>query len=670
MLPQITLDDERFDDIVENARKQIAGLCPEWTDYNYHDPGITMLELFAWLKEMQQFHLDQIGAAHELKYLELLGMKPRDVHPAKTRLKLDGVEAPQWIPAGSRAFAGDICFETTRGGFYSGAEVETVVSIARDKKSKAVRSEAQTGKRLHFPAFGKYPREGNELRLGLCGALIPGRRYRLGFYFDSKAAGRRNPIGKNREFTPLAELALSYYKGAEWRGAEILEDGTHQLLEDGFLEFSVPGTMERGEGGLYWLCFTLLRSEYDMPPVIEDVSLRQAEVRQQYTVSELFEGVLAGEPVLEASTWLACRGGYLLFVKEQDGYRLYEGESRRELKQDGAVFYFPGLGSEREPKTCRLICYDTGCEDRILIEAETGDVFQSCEKVFPDICADELFVMAETTAGGGCYQDYPVDRETSEKKPEGKLLLAQARLIRGAAGNVRAGTINRLGEARPGIRICNDRDAAGGAERETIAACFGRLRRGMSAVSRAVTYRDIETLAKQTPGLMIENVRAIPVTERKRQDQTMEEEVTAVVVKPYSHSQRPRLTEACRKNIQQNLEQRRLIGARIFILSPEYTGISIYAEIAAKAGKEAVRAEVKDALTRLFYELRAEFGAVIRYSAVYGCMDALDTVAGILSFGIDARGQNIRRSRNGDLLLPVNGLAYLGEWNVTIVTGR
>ena len=61
MLPILSLDDERFEEIVEKARKMIPNLSPDWTDYNYHDPGITIIELLAWLKELQQFHMDQIG---------------------------------------------------------------------------------------------------------------------------------------------------------------------------------------------------------------------------------------------------------------------------------------------------------------------------------------------------------------------------------------------------------------------------------------------------------------------------------------------------------------------------------------------------------------------------------------------------------------------------------
>ena len=72
MLPDIRLDTENFEEIVEKARKMIPGIDPNWTDFNYHDPGMTFLELFAWMKEMQQFHMDQIGDLHRRKYLKLL----------------------------------------------------------------------------------------------------------------------------------------------------------------------------------------------------------------------------------------------------------------------------------------------------------------------------------------------------------------------------------------------------------------------------------------------------------------------------------------------------------------------------------------------------------------------------------------------------------------------
>ena len=41
-LPEIQLDDRRFQDLVSEARTRIARSCPEWTEHNVSDPGITL----------------------------------------------------------------------------------------------------------------------------------------------------------------------------------------------------------------------------------------------------------------------------------------------------------------------------------------------------------------------------------------------------------------------------------------------------------------------------------------------------------------------------------------------------------------------------------------------------------------------------------------------------
>ena len=68
MLPIHNLDDELFEDIVENAKKMIGSLTDTWIDTSLSDPGITFIELFAWLKEMQQYYLNQVSIKNKYKY--------------------------------------------------------------------------------------------------------------------------------------------------------------------------------------------------------------------------------------------------------------------------------------------------------------------------------------------------------------------------------------------------------------------------------------------------------------------------------------------------------------------------------------------------------------------------------------------------------------------------
>ena len=47
-LPDIKLDDRTFEQLVAEAKRRIPGYTPEWTDLNDTDPGLTLVQLFAW----------------------------------------------------------------------------------------------------------------------------------------------------------------------------------------------------------------------------------------------------------------------------------------------------------------------------------------------------------------------------------------------------------------------------------------------------------------------------------------------------------------------------------------------------------------------------------------------------------------------------------------------
>src|SRR5687767_145055 len=73
-LPLPRLDDRRWSDLVEEGRSLLPLYAPGWTDHNLHDPGITLMELFAWVAEQDLYRLDRVPAAHLRKFLALLGI--------------------------------------------------------------------------------------------------------------------------------------------------------------------------------------------------------------------------------------------------------------------------------------------------------------------------------------------------------------------------------------------------------------------------------------------------------------------------------------------------------------------------------------------------------------------------------------------------------------------
>ena len=94
-LPDIQLDDRRFQDLVSEARLRITRTCPEWTEHNVSDPGITLIELFAWMTEMTIFRLNRVPDKLHVTLLELLGIQLDGPSSAATDVRFRLAAAPE-----------------------------------------------------------------------------------------------------------------------------------------------------------------------------------------------------------------------------------------------------------------------------------------------------------------------------------------------------------------------------------------------------------------------------------------------------------------------------------------------------------------------------------------------------------------------------------------------
>lgn len=71
------LDDRRYADLVEEARALIPSLAPEWTNHNPSDPGITLVELFAFLTEMLVYRVNRVTDDNVRAFLRLIKGPPK-----------------------------------------------------------------------------------------------------------------------------------------------------------------------------------------------------------------------------------------------------------------------------------------------------------------------------------------------------------------------------------------------------------------------------------------------------------------------------------------------------------------------------------------------------------------------------------------------------------------
>jgi hypothetical protein len=82
----------RFQDLMEIGRARLPAAAPTWTDHNAHDPGITLMELLAWVAEAQLYSLSRLRRDERSAYAALLGIAPSGTRAASGLLWPDRLD--------------------------------------------------------------------------------------------------------------------------------------------------------------------------------------------------------------------------------------------------------------------------------------------------------------------------------------------------------------------------------------------------------------------------------------------------------------------------------------------------------------------------------------------------------------------------------------------------
>lgn len=703
MLSIFCLDEEQFEEIFEKARKLIPSVYPEWTDFNEHDPGITFLQLFSWLKETQQYHMDQIGIANYLNYLKLLGITPRKRIPSQGLVQIEVKEKDKTVvlPKNTQMIAGEVCFETKDTWFIETAQLIKGMFQQEKTEASTFYNVHHASNKIQFLPFGEHPKIGDCFYLGFDKALTCNVKHHIYFEVWKEYEVVRNPI--KEEFIPLAKLKLEYYTQEGWLETEIIEDTTYSFLQSGILSFclEIPMSIEIEQDSLYYIRFVLQKMEYEIPPVLERINIQMIPVIQQESLVEYEDYTILSEKkekdnflFLYGTTRLSIKGKSDFYIKTEKGFQKLDTEIKRYYKKrDGICIFLLSLSISFKNQTSfviRRVSYEREIESKIEYQ-EDGFPYYKIELEDANLFYNNLEIMVEDTMEKGIFQQwkkvesfdvstpedyhYKLEEDTGTlffgdcergRTPEGKIVIICYKRTLGNMGNVRRKAISKwkkeeslLVEESNIQRIYNIEDTIDGQERETIEDCFRRFQQECKRVERIVTYKDYEDAVRQVSGLMIRNVKAIPVTELKKRDGSLEECSVAIVVQPFSFEKQSVLNQGYYENIFCELEKKRMIGTKVQILSPEYIGFYLFCEIVVRADYIQAESILYQTIEEYFNKNVWDFGKTVSYSVIYGLLDTLDCVIEIYSLSIDAVGKGYSRNMNGDFKLPPYGLAYL-----------
>jgi hypothetical protein len=144
MIPPPKLDDRSFNDIVEEAISMIPRYAPEWTNHNPSDPGITLIELAAWMTDLLIYRLNQVPEKNYVAFLNLLGIKLRPPRAARALVRFTLVDGSvkQRVPRATQISTPQateehtVTFETARDAVVCAARPDRCFSYFDDSYSE------------------------------------------------------------------------------------------------------------------------------------------------------------------------------------------------------------------------------------------------------------------------------------------------------------------------------------------------------------------------------------------------------------------------------------------------------------------------------------------------------------------------------------------------------
>jgi hypothetical protein len=272
-LPVPNLDDRSWKQIVDEAVRLIPRYCPEWTNHNQSDPGVTLLELYAWMTEMVIYRLNKVPEKNFLTFLDLIGVRLKPPEPARVVLELtpsEGAEGELLVKKGTQVAtlqaggADPVTFETLRD--ITLLPVRVVRAASSHRATVADHTEALASGEAREPLFAGVQEVERFLYLGDDRLNAFNEEAAVGLFFEAMpgSSGPRVPT--------ITEW--QYFDGKRWRDMTVnrAESDARRLSFGGH-----PGIEKQLVNGVetFWIRGKLAEPLKDPAAVqLDSVSLR------------------------------------------------------------------------------------------------------------------------------------------------------------------------------------------------------------------------------------------------------------------------------------------------------------------------------------------------------------------------------------------------------------
>ena len=558
------LVDQDYADILATLQQRIPGYTPEWTDWNESDPGITLLELFAWIAESMGYRLNQVPSASYQKFVELIGLTPQPALPSLVYLSFTATPAstanPITVPQGSAVSA------TGTDGSPVYFETDTGLSLTRYPLAAPQLFDGTThGVNGQFLPFGATPSPGNAVYLGF-GPASPAitqppfpSEITLHVVVPAASSGpvQSAQVAAQPVPSPPVTVAWEYLAAVEpaqaWNRLSLYSDTSVAFTREGDIRIEGPPETASAfpkigalDDPYYWIRCRLTGGAYPgAAPVVVQL--------QENTVRATSLRTITGEAVGQSS---GLPGQQLTLAN-----------------------------SPVSPDTMQLT---------VTSGEQAPAPWTAVEDFYASAAGDTVYVLdpaaGTVTFGDGSHGLIP---------PAGSDIDASYRYGGGASSNVPAGAVSALLGPVPGVSaVTNKASAAGGQDAQTAADLQQQAPLMLRSQQRVVTATDYEVQATGVPGVARATVVpfADPGFPGVRVPGALTVIIVPAVIAPGDIAPIP--PPVLKEAVAVKLDAMRPVAAEVYVDGPSYHLVQLTArvEVQPSASPDQVRIAVSAAL--------------------------------------------------------------------------